>query len=59
MKVELIKHKNRKGFSLVPETDLEEELVASLFFGKENRKVVVKSGISIGDIVSLDVFVED
>ena len=43
------------GISIVPETDFEAELLVKMFVGSGERSVVVKSGMSLSDIVSVDV----
>lgn len=47
------------GVSIVPETDFETEYLKKLFIGNNiERKVVVKSGCSISDLVSVNITVE-
>lgn len=43
--------------SIVPETEFEMEFLANMFFAVESRNVVVKSGNSISDVISVDVVV--
>lgn len=43
------------GISIVPETDFETDYLANCFIGKNDRKVIAKSGMSVGDLMSIDV----
>ena len=49
----------KNGLSLVPETQFEADVLAHMFVGNEQRKVVVKSGSSISDIMSVDILVSN
>jgi hypothetical protein len=43
--------------SIVPETEFETEHLGRMFYANEDRAVVVKSGLGIGDLMSVDVVV--
>ena len=43
------------GISIIPETEFETQYLSKVFVNSMNRKVVVKSGTSLGDIICLDV----
>jgi hypothetical protein len=58
MDVECIIRDDRMGIRIIPETDFEVDFISVCFVGIEDRKVIVKSGMSIGDVQSLDVFTE-
>jgi len=47
------------GVRIVPETEFETDYLASLFIGSKDREVIVKSGSSIADLISIDVRVKD
>lgn len=51
--------KDSNSISIVPETDFEIEHLNNLFSGNEQRKVIVKSGSSLSDIMSIDVIVNN
>ena len=43
------------GFSVIPETEFEQDYLRSIFLLKKNRRVVVKSGLEISDVVAVNV----
>jgi len=43
------------GISIIPETEFETQYLSKVFVNSMDRKVVVKSGTSLGDIICLDV----
>ena len=49
----------KNGLSLVPETQFEADALAHMFVGNEQRKVIVKSGSSISDVMSVDILVSN
>jgi len=52
MKVEI---KDNLTLSIVPETEFEAEFLGKMFFATEDRKVIVKSGMSVVDLQSIDI----
>lgn len=44
--------------SIVPETEFETEVLGRMFFANSDRKVVVKSGASMKDLMSVNIVVE-
>lgn len=58
MDVECIMEQGRKGVSIIPETDFEIDFFRECFMNKNDRKVIIKSGSSLSDIMSIDVFIE-
>lgn len=58
MEVQLLKEKSRKGIMIIPETDFELEYLSHCFIGETERHVIVKSGSSISDLQSVNVYAE-
>lgn len=42
------------GVQVVPETEFEKQYLTNIFIG-EQRKVIVKSGAGVGDLISLNI----